>query len=410
MTRWQKAVAWLALAFALAGALIAGALVHENLAIFEGDAAQGPFCGMAGRSDCSQVAADPASWVLGVPVAMWGLLLYIVTAGLSLLILRLRDTERSAAAALGAALVALALVVDAYLAYVMVARIGAVCLGCVSTYAINLVLAAAFWTLWARAPRERAWRALLFSWLAPPPRERPPEAPGYAKLAIGAATLVGVAVAFGLTVRSVVEIKSDAREETLAFLQTLRQPPEVDMKLLAGLPSRGPAAARIVIAMAGDFQCSWCRALAANLERLRRENPAAIRLVFLNSPLCPDCNPMVKEKIHPQACSLAELAECAAAQGKFWEYHDYLFEQLPLGRVTPTRVIAHLNDLGIDLDATIDCLRSHAAGAALAREVALCANMGLHATPSIVVNGHVKEGGISPWSLRAIVSALLKPS
>jgi protein-disulfide isomerase/uncharacterized membrane protein len=410
MNRWHRALTWLALALSIAGAVIAAMLVHENLAIFEGDSAQGPFCGAGGLSDCSQVAAHPASWVLGMPLALWGLLLYVVTSGLSLLVLVLRDRQRPAAASLGAALVTLALVADAWLGYLMVARIGAVCLGCVSTYAINLLLAAVFWTLRAAAGRERSWRSLLIAWIPPRGAERPPEAASIPKLAIGAGVLVGLAVAFGFTAHSVAEIRTDAREETAAFLQALHQPPEVDMSRLAGLPTRGPATAPIVVAMAGDFQCSWCRALAANLERLRREHPDKIRLIFLNSPLSPDCNPLVKERIHPQACSLAELAECAAAQGKFWEYHDYVFERLPLGRVTSQLVIDHLNDMGIDIDGVIACLKSESGKAAIAREVALCREMHLETTPSMVINGHVKQGGISPWSLREIMRALIERS
>jgi protein-disulfide isomerase len=42
-----------------------------------------------------------------------------------------------------------------------------------------------------------------------------------------------------------------------------------------------------------------------------------IRFVFRNFPL---------NDIHPHAQAAAEAAEAAAAQDKFWEMHDYLFE------------------------------------------------------------------------------------
>jgi len=67
----------------------------------------------------------------------------------------------------------------------------------------------------------------------------------------------------------------------------------------------------------GDFQCPYCGAAYSIVKRVQKHFGKRLRFVFRNFPL---------SQIHPNAESAAEMAEFAAAHGKFWEMHDLLFE------------------------------------------------------------------------------------
>jgi protein-disulfide isomerase len=69
----------------------------------------------------------------------------------------------------------------------------------------------------------------------------------------------------------------------------------------------------VTIVEYGDFECGSCgRAEAAINQSLLAPD---VRHVWRHLPI---------PEVHPDATRAAEAAEAAAAQGKFWEYHDLL--------------------------------------------------------------------------------------
>ena len=115
---------------------------------------------------------------------------------------------------------------------------------------------------------------------------------------------------------------ADAQDEATKLLNRIETEPAIDMAPFAGLPAEGPTGAKVTIVVASDFQCSFCRALAARLDEVRAEFPNDVRLEFLNAPIDPKCNPIVTYEGHVHACWLARAGVCAEKQGKFWAYHD----------------------------------------------------------------------------------------
>ena len=67
----------------------------------------------------------------------------------------------------------------------------------------------------------------------------------------------------------------------------------------------------------GDYECPACGAAHPMVKAIQKRLGAKLRFVFRNMPL---------NEIHPYAELAAEAAEAAAAQGKFWEMHDALYE------------------------------------------------------------------------------------
>ena len=80
---------------------------------------------------------------------------------------------------------------------------------------------------------------------------------------------------------------------------------------------RGRTDAPITLVEYGDYECPDCGSAGPVVRGLRRQLGDRLRFVFRNFP---------RVEIHPHAQRAAEAAEAAAAQGKFWEMHDLLFE------------------------------------------------------------------------------------
>jgi protein-disulfide isomerase len=80
---------------------------------------------------------------------------------------------------------------------------------------------------------------------------------------------------------------------------------------------QGPATASVTLVEYGDYECPYCAAAHPVLKEIQRQMGSRLRFAFRHFPV---------PSIHPHARHAAEAAEAAAAQGKFWEMHDYLFE------------------------------------------------------------------------------------
>lgn len=89
----------------------------------------------------------------------------------------------------------------------------------------------------------------------------------------------------------------------------------------------GDPKAPVTMIVFGDFECPYCERAYADAEKNIREEYVAtgkVKMVFRDFPL---------SNIHRKAVPAAEASECAHAQGKYWEYHDALFDnqdRLPL--------------------------------------------------------------------------------
>ncbi len=81
--------------------------------------------------------------------------------------------------------------------------------------------------------------------------------------------------------------------------------------------SVGKADAAVVVRMYSDFQCPACRSVEPVVKAIRTEFADRVRFIWKDFPLM---------QIHKNARNAANAARCANAQGKFWEYHDRLFD------------------------------------------------------------------------------------
>jgi protein-disulfide isomerase len=102
---------------------------------------------------------------------------------------------------------------------------------------------------------------------------------------------------------------------------------------------RGNPHAPVTLVEYGDFECVYCADAHPIVKEVMRRFPRSVRFVFRHAP---------QARLHPNAQLAAEAAEAAGAQGRFWEFHDALFESREL--IDWTRLQREAFRLGLDLE------------------------------------------------------------
>lgn len=105
-------------------------------------------------------------------------------------------------------------------------------------------------------------------------------------------------------------------------VQKAFDPKKKEVVLAPEDPVKGPANAKVTIVEFSDFQCPYCLQAYATVKQIMDAYPNDVKFVYKQFPL---------NSIHPQAQKAAEASLCAHEQGKFYEYHDKLFESQQRG-------------------------------------------------------------------------------
>ena len=156
----------------------------------------------------------------------------------------------------------------------------------------------------------------------------------------------------------------------------------------------GPDHAPVTVVEYGDFECPMCRVAAPAARLLLERHPNRVRLVFRHFPI---------EDAHPHALQAAEAAESAAAQGRFWEMHDLLFDhQAHLKRRDLERYAAQL---GLDPVRFAAELNGHIYLQRVREHVDGARRMHVRATPTFYVNGVVQDVSFGMQALHDAVAA-----
>ena len=152
------------------------------------------------------------------------------------------------------------------------------------------------------------------------------------KVALAAALALGV-VACQPATKEDVEALKEQQGEILKKLAALEEgiknaaaparrgpPPEDYDKVhqidLDGAPVLGNPNAPITIVEYSDFECPYCARTAPEVKQVLEKYPDKVRIVYKHFPL----------SFHRAARPTAVGSVAAHEQGKFWEYHDVLFE------------------------------------------------------------------------------------
>ncbi|MDO8599588.1 MAG: thioredoxin domain-containing protein [bacterium] len=136
-------------------------------------------------------------------------------------------------------------------------------------------------------------------------------------------------------------------------------------------PALGADHPALTIVEFSDFQCPFCRQSFPIIREAVTQYGDRLRFVYRDYPV---------DELHADARAAAEAAQCAHAQGKFWAYHDKLFQNADaLDAASLTRYAAQV---GLDQTAFAACVAARTFAAAVEEDYQAGVKLGVAGTPT----------------------------
>jgi protein-disulfide isomerase len=148
--------------------------------------------------------------------------------------------------------------------------------------------------------------------------------------------------------------------------------------------------AAVTLVEYGDYQCPFCGHAHSVVRSLVQRLGERLCFAFRHFPITAS---------HSHAQLAAEAAEAAGAQGRFWPMHDHLFANQQA--LAPAQLVRYAADLGLDLAAFEDDLRSHRFLPKVHADQRSGALSGVNGTPTFFIDGLRHDGDYdfdSLWS------------
>lgn len=168
----------------------------------------------------------------------------------------------------------------------------------------------------------------------------------------------------------------------------------------------GDAKAKVTMFEFADFRCPFCeRYFTQTFENIKKDyiDTGKVRFVFKHYAF-----------LGQESVWIAEAAECASEQGKFWEFHDWIYQnQAPesdLAYYSKANIVKYAGKVsGVDTNRFASCFNSGKYSQRVADDFNLGDSSGVSGTPTFFINGN-KLVGAQPYPVfkEAIDSALKK--
>lgn len=180
------------------------------------------------------------------------------------------------------------------------------------------------------------------------------------------------------------------RGEVSAGLPTILDPPvDVERDHI-----RGPLDAPLTLVEYADFECPFCGRATGMVKELRRQFGDDLRYVLRHLPLI---------DVHPHAELAAQAMEEAAAQGRFWELHDKLFDHQD--ELEFEDLLGYAGKIGIDVEEMARALQDGRHAERVQEDVISAEASGARGTPTFFVGGRRHVGPYDAKTLAAELEA-----
>jgi protein-disulfide isomerase len=157
---------------------------------------------------------------------------------------------------------------------------------------------------------------------------------------------------------------------------------------------QGPDDAPVTLVEYGDYECPHCGRAYPIVKEVQKILGRRMRFVFRNFPLA---------ETHPHAARAAEAAEEAAAQGKFWEMHDLLYEHQ--NALDGAHLAGYAKKLGLDVERMKKELEAGTHATRVRADFRSGVRSGVNGTPTFFINGRRLDG---PWDFQGLMAAIEK--
>jgi len=159
---------------------------------------------------------------------------------------------------------------------------------------------------------------------------------------------------------------------------------------------QGREDAPVTLVEYGDYECPYCGQAYPIVHQVQKALGIRLRFIFRNFPLA---------EMHPHAERAAEAAEAAAAQGKFWEMHDLLYEHQKA--LDDAHLAEYAKRLGLDVDRVEREVEAGTHTKRVRSDVRSGVRSGVNGTPTFFVNGRRLDG---PWDFDGLMDAIGRAS
>ena len=156
--------------------------------------------------------------------------------------------------------------------------------------------------------------------------------------------------------------------------------------------------ASVTIIEFSDYECPFCgRHFGSTYGQIKSKyvDTGKVKIIFKDFPL----------SFHQNAQKAAEAAECAGDQGKYYEYHDSLFNNQQALGVSSLK--SYASDLGLDTDAFNSCLDSGEKYLEVQEDFKEGQKVGVRGTPANFINGILISGACPIEAFDAAIQAEL---
>ena len=177
------------------------------------------------------------------------------------------------------------------------------------------------------------------------------------------------------------------------------------INLTSGSPVLGSASAPITIVEFGDYQCEACYHWYHNTRADIIDNyieTGKVNLVFIDLPF-----------LGRDSITAAQATYCADDQGKYWEYHETLYnfqEAIDNGWASKDRLVSFAFNLDMNMDKFNDCMDSSKHAKRVKANYDESQRFGAEATPTFLIispDGNMKKiTSAQPYS---VFSQVIEP-
>jgi protein-disulfide isomerase len=156
--------------------------------------------------------------------------------------------------------------------------------------------------------------------------------------------------------------------------------------------TQGLSDAAVTLVEYGDYECPYCGAAYPIVKEVQARTADRLRFVFRNFPITTS---------HPHAEHAAEAAEAAAAQGRFWDMHDHLYEHQR--HLEDPDLHEYAEQLGLDVERFDKDLAEHVHAERVREDFMSGVRSGVNGTPTFYINGTRHDNSYELETLLAAV-------
>ena len=345
------------------------------------------FCSINSLVDCDGVASTKHAFFLGVPLAIWGVILYLLFLFLDFVdkirekinfpLLNVFKNPQSYIATIGF----FSFLCSMSLAYISLHEIHKICILCFCTYILNFLIALC-------AVKKDFFitdiKTTVLDFISGV-RE-------YTTLFL-VVCLVVVSL-LGFFQKSLILAPKLKLDKAFDEIHNMKE----NIYQITG-NNLGNPDGDVGIYIFGDFMCPSCRDMNIVLHKLVLEDKN-VGVFHVNFPLDSECNPTVRHKIHPGACLLAKYALAAQEQGNYWGMVSLIYNKRPNSE---KEILMYAKQIGLDPDELKKTAYSPKTAEYLENQVYRGIGEGMVATPTLMIDGIPHSGFIPDYKLKELI-------